>query len=95
MNIMVLLDMAASAACDRVALGAQAQGLTYERLSTLVRGGADVIEAASMDHVVYVAESSPAFPVSLFASAWVGVPFVPLNYRLADDRLRALIERQG
>lgn len=95
MNIMVLLDMAASAACDRVALGTQAQGLTYERLSTLVRGGADVIKAAGMDHVVYVAESSPAFPVSLFASAWVGVPFVPLNYRLADDRLRALIERQG
>ena len=43
---------------------------------------------------MYAAESSPALPVALFGAAWAGLPFVPVNYRLADDRLRAIVERQ-
>ena len=37
--------------------------------------------------------SSPALPVALFASAWAGVPFVPLNYRLTGAELDRLIEQ--
>ena len=32
-------------------------------------------------------------PIALFGSAIAGKPFVPVNYRLADDRLRSIVER--
>ena len=34
-------------------------------------------------------------PVLLFGAAFGGVPFVPINYRLADDRLRDLVARNA
>ena len=37
--------------------------------------------------------SSLALPVGLFASAWAGVPFVPLNYRLSGDELSRLVDQ--
>jgi acyl-CoA synthetase (AMP-forming)/AMP-acid ligase II len=35
--------------------------------------------------------SSLALPVGLFGSAWAGVPFVPLNYRLTAEELEGLL----
>jgi acyl-CoA synthetase (AMP-forming)/AMP-acid ligase II len=35
--------------------------------------------------------SSLAVPVALFSSAWAGVPFVPLNYRLTGAELERLV----
>ena len=32
-------------------------------------------------------------PISLFGSSWAGLPFVPLNYRLAADEVQALADR--
>ena len=43
---------------------------------------------------MYAAESSPALPVALFVVVRAGMPFVPVNYRLADDRLRLIAARQ-
>jgi acyl-CoA synthetase (AMP-forming)/AMP-acid ligase II len=37
--------------------------------------------------------SSEALPALLFGASWAGVPFVPLNYRLADAELRTLAGR--
>jgi acyl-CoA synthetase (AMP-forming)/AMP-acid ligase II len=37
--------------------------------------------------------AQPAVPVALFGAAIAGKPFVPVSYRLADDRLRAIVER--
>ena len=48
---------------------------------------------AAGDHVVLVDENSAAVPIALFGAAIAGKPFVPVNYRLADDRLRAIVER--
>jgi acyl-CoA synthetase (AMP-forming)/AMP-acid ligase II len=42
---------------------------------------------------MYVGENHPLLPVALFAAAWAGVAFVPVNYRLDDRQLRSLIER--
>ena len=95
MNIMILLEMAADAAPERLALGRSRDGLTLGNLFELAGGAAAVIGSSGAAHVVHTAESSPALPVSLFGSAWAGVPFVPVNYRLADDRLRVLVERQA
>ena len=38
-------------------------------------------------------ENSPAVPIALFGAAIAGKPFVPVSYRLADDRLRSIVER--
>ncbi len=95
MNIMLLLEMAASAAGDRLALGERADGLTYERLFELSGRASTEFRQLGVERVVYVAESSPALPVALFGAAWAGLPFVPLNYRLADDRLRLILARQA
>ena len=32
-------------------------------------------------------------PLGLFASAWAGVPYVPLNYRLTNEEIEALLKR--
>ena len=37
--------------------------------------------------------SSEALPAMLFGASWAGIPFVPLNYRLADAELRTLAGR--
>jgi acyl-CoA synthetase (AMP-forming)/AMP-acid ligase II len=95
MNIMLLLEMAAGASEDRLALGERADGLTYGHLFELAGRAAAEFTALEVERVLYVAESSPALPVALFGAAWAGVPFVPVNYRLADDRLRSIIERQA
>ena len=92
---MLLLEMAAGATPDRLALGERADGLSYGRLFDLAGRAAAEFQKLAAERVVYVAESSPALPVTLFGAAWAGLPFVPVNYRLADDRLRAIIERQA
>ena len=94
MNVMLLLEMAAGAADDRLALGERADGLSYGRLFELAGRAAAEFRSLGVERVVYVAESSPALPVALFGAAWAGLPFVPVNYRLADDRLRLIVERQ-
>jgi acyl-CoA synthetase (AMP-forming)/AMP-acid ligase II len=94
MNIMLLLEMAAGAAGDRLALGERADGLTYGRLFDLAGRAATEFRERGVERVVYAAESSPALPIALFGAAWAGLPFVPVNYRLADERLRAIVARQ-
>ena len=37
--------------------------------------------------------NSEAVPLALFGAALAGKPFVPINYRLTDEQLRALVER--
>ncbi len=84
--------MLESGLADRVVLdGGELGSLTGEQLTDRVRRAAATIDAAS---VVYAGESHPLLPVPLLASAWRGVPFVPVNYRLDDEQLAALIARQ-
>jgi acyl-CoA synthetase (AMP-forming)/AMP-acid ligase II len=94
-NVALLLEMAASADRDRVVLGPNDGGLSAGRLLELAGGAAAVIASSCAERVVYAAESSPALPAALFGAAWAGRPFVPVNYRLADDRLRAIVANQA
>jgi acyl-CoA synthetase (AMP-forming)/AMP-acid ligase II len=91
MNLMLLLDMAASGFPDRVALGSRSDGLTYAGLRDRAASGAALVESSGAERVVYVAPNGPAFSLSLFASSWAGVPFVPLNFRLGSAQLEATI----
>ncbi|WP_460062966.1 class I adenylate-forming enzyme family protein [Streptomyces sp. YKOK-I1] len=91
MNISMLLDMAAEGFGDRVVIGRAESGLTAGRLRELAAGGADLVRAADADAIVYLAVNGPALPVALFAAARTGVPLVPVNYRLGDAQLDAIL----
>ena len=93
MNLMMLLEMAATAMADRVAVGPSAGGVTCERLMVSAAGMAGRLRASRAERLVLCDEPGAALPVALFGSAWAGVPYVPVNYRLADDDLRTLAER--
>ena len=93
MNILTLLDMAVSGFGERTAFGSVGSGLTYaELLDRASRAGSSFTGAGS-ERVSFLDVSSPALPVALFGAAYAGQPFVPLNYRLADNDLVALAER--
>nr|WP_196152226.1 class I adenylate-forming enzyme family protein [Nocardia bovistercoris] len=92
----MLLTMAASAWPDEDAVvesSARIRRATYRDVARMSAGGARVAAEAGSDAILFVGVNGVAFPVTLFAAARAGVPFVPLNYRLADDKLGALIDR--
>ncbi len=95
MNLMMLLEMAAQAAPDRTAIGGRADGYSYARLFELAGGAAGWLREQPAPRVVYSDVSSPALPVALLAASWAGRPFVPVSYRLAADRLRAIVAKQA
>jgi len=91
MNLMMLLEMAASGFGERVALGSRdGSGLTYDALFDRAGRSARLFTESGIERVSLVDVSSSALPIALFGSAWAGKPFVPLNYRLTADELRRL-----
>ena len=93
MTLLMLLEMIASAFGDRIAVGSRTGGLTYQQLADRAGAGAEVLRQHGAGHVAYLAPSQEAFPVALFAAAWAGVPFLPLNYRLGDEQLGDILAR--
>jgi acyl-CoA synthetase (AMP-forming)/AMP-acid ligase II len=87
----MLLEMVAAAFGDRLAVGTAARGLTYQQLLDRAGAGADAVRARGATSVAYVGTSDLALPIALFAAAWAGVPFLPLNYRLSDEQLGDLL----
>ncbi len=93
MNLMMLLEMAASGFGDRAAIGTLEDNLTYQQLFDAAGSTATMLRATDAENVGLLDEASPALPTALFASAWAGKPFAPLNYRLDDAGLGALAQR--
>ena len=93
MNLMMLLEMASSGFPDRVAVQNEAARLTYAELFSAAGGAAQRFRGSDCQHVALLDTSSLAVPVGLFGSAWAGIPYVPLNYRLTGTELDALLER--
>jgi acyl-CoA synthetase (AMP-forming)/AMP-acid ligase II len=93
MNISLLLEMAAEAAPDRVGLVCDGKRWTYAELLSAARGAFELIEQSGAQYVALLDESSEAAVIALFGAALAGVPYCPLNYRLADADLAALLER--
>ena len=89
----MLLEMAAEGMGDRVAIRSGDDALTTAELFQAAGVAAAEVRASGAKHVAVLDESSLAVPIALFASAWAGVPFVPLNYRLTGDELDALLDR--
>ena len=93
MDLTLLLDMAVDGFGDRVLAGRKSGGITAAQLASRSHSGAGLVREHGAEAVVYLAVNGPAFPVALFAAARAGVPLVPLNYRLGQRQLDALLAR--
>lgn len=93
MNIALLLEMAAEAAPDRVGLVCDGKRWTYGDLLAAARGAFELIQESGAEYVALLDESSEAAVIALFGAALAGVPYCPLNYRLPDEDLAALLGR--
>jgi acyl-CoA synthetase (AMP-forming)/AMP-acid ligase II len=90
---MMLLEMASQGFGPRRGIQSEDTVLTYEELFRAAGAAAEEIRRSGAKHLALLDVSSPAVPVALFAAAWAGVPFVPLNYRLTGEELHALLAR--
>jgi len=89
----MLLEMTAGAFPDREVLSHDDTRLSAAELFAAAGAAAAELRASGATRAAFLDISSPALPVALFASAWAGVPFVPLNYRLTGAELDRLIEQ--
>ena len=93
MNLMMLLEMAAGAYGDRVAFQNGEDRLTYQQLFDSAGALAGMLDDGRTKHLALLDITSLALPVAVFGASWAGVPFAPLNYRLTDPELDALIHQ--
>lgn len=93
MNIGLLLEMAAEAGDDRVAVGPVAGGMSAGDLLARARRCSAWFLERGAAHVGFVDLNTDAVPVALFGAALAGVPFAPVNFRLADDQLNGILRR--
>jgi acyl-CoA synthetase (AMP-forming)/AMP-acid ligase II len=93
MHTALLLEMAAGALGDRTATGSIVGGVTYDELAARARAGGHWLAAQDTGAVVFIGLNGASLPITLFASAEIGRPFAPLNYRLPDAELRKLLAR--
>jgi len=91
MNISMLLEMVAEGAGDRTVVGTRAEGLDATELLRRAQRAAGLFRAAGVDHVAMIGLNSDAVPIALFGAGLAGLPFAPLNYRLTDEQLGAVL----
>jgi len=92
-RITLLLELAAEAVPERIAVEGPGVAMTYRELYRRARNLASHIASSPVTNVVYLTMNSWQFPTALFAAAAAGKPFSPLNYRLPDQQLRSLVSR--
>ena len=92
MHLATLVEMVESGFDERVLLGSADAPVTGAQFGPLVRKGASTL--GGFQSLVYVGENHPLLPIALFAAAWAGIPFVPVNYRLESHHLNSLVARQ-
>jgi acyl-CoA synthetase (AMP-forming)/AMP-acid ligase II len=89
----MLLQMASDGMPDRVAIGSRRDGSTMADLAQKARRIAAHVLDRDAKQIVLVDVNSEAMPLALFGAALACRPFVAVNYRLADDQLRAILTR--
>ena len=92
---MMPLEMASGGFGDRVAFVNPLDdvSLTYTQLFEAAGVAAGHIRASGASRFAMLDVTTLAVPVGLFASAWAGVPYVPINYRLTEPEVNALLDR--
>lgn len=95
MNIATLLELSAEGFGDQTAYGAADTGISFGELFELSGSAATRFREAGVENVALIDENSSAVPVALFGAALAGVPYVPINYRLAPEVASSLVGRLG
>jgi acyl-CoA synthetase (AMP-forming)/AMP-acid ligase II len=93
MNISLILQMASDADPERIGIVCEGRRWSYGALLKAAKGAALNISKSTCAHVALLDESSEAAAIALFGAAIAGVPYVPLNYRLPNVDLAALLSR--
>jgi acyl-CoA synthetase (AMP-forming)/AMP-acid ligase II len=93
MNIATILDMAAEAFPDRVAIVSGECQLTCSELREAAWRAAAAVQASKAAYLAVIDVNSPAVPVAIFAAAYAGIPYVPINYRLTRSEINELVAR--
>lgn len=93
MNISMLLDMAAEAFGERIAVVSGEESYTYAQLRESALRAAAAFKASGVKYAGLLDVNSPAAPIALFGAAYAGIAYVPLNYRLTAPEINELIER--
>jgi acyl-CoA synthetase (AMP-forming)/AMP-acid ligase II len=93
MNVSMLLEMAAEGAPERIAVGSTTDGITASNLRASAQRAAAFFTSRDVRHIGLVDLNSQAVPLAFFGASIAGLPFAPINYRLTDDALRAIISR--
>lgn len=92
MELGVVLEMVVGSDPDRVAVtGPDGSSLTVADLDRHARAFASQLVVGGSDRVAWLGGNDAALPVALFGAALAGVPFLPLNYRLPDDRIAEIL----
>jgi acyl-CoA synthetase (AMP-forming)/AMP-acid ligase II len=94
MNLLTILGMVEAGYDDRLVLGTRARGLTGGELAVRARRGGRHLTAHGARTLIFMGENGLAFPLALFAASAAGIPFLPLNYRLAPEQLAAIVAKQ-
>ncbi len=89
----MLLEMAASVAPDRAAIGSGPDTLSFAGLREGAWRAGAFLRDRSAEYVSLIDVNSPAVPLALFGAAAAGAAFAPINYRLPDERLTRLVQR--
>jgi acyl-CoA synthetase (AMP-forming)/AMP-acid ligase II len=93
MHTSMLLEMAADGYGDRLAIGSKRGGITYAQLLDKAQRAAVWAASRNVTRVGLVDVNTEAVPILLYGAGLAGMPFVPVNYRLADDQLAAILAR--
>ncbi|MCU1393783.1 MAG: AMP-dependent synthetase and ligase [Ilumatobacteraceae bacterium] len=93
MDVFELLEVVSPVLGDRPIVTDPAGSVTAEELDAGARNIGAWLAATSARQLVLIDVNSRTVPLALFGAANAGIPFTPVNYRLADDRLQALLAR--
>ncbi|HEY1078357.1 MAG TPA: AMP-binding protein [Fontimonas sp.] len=93
MNISTILDMAAEAFGDRIGVVNGEERWDYATLRAAAQAAAAHIKESGAQYVAMLDVTGPAAPIAIFAAAYAGVPYVPLNYRLTKPEINELLAR--
>lgn len=93
MNLIMLLEMVAQAAPERVAVTTGDRHVTYGELLSRAHEYAAGIEASGAPVAAYLGENSPEAVALLYAASLAGVPYAPINYRWTDEQIAESLDR--
>ncbi len=93
MNIATLLQMTADAFGDRIAITDGTTKLSYAEWYAAAERAADYFREIDCKYVAALDVYTPALPVALYGAAIAGIPYVPINFRLTNPEIDALLER--